>query len=325
MDGQVIFELYGINVEKQLSLNQFEAGDYQFQFVSANDQTEEEIYERMQLANHLHGRGEAGVFIPIQKRDGSFFTSHNGMNQVLLGLASRVSAAAVSGRDLAAFHYRGRGTNSSQLKRMGEWKTMWEQRTDQMERFWQGKCYTTPQNDFEKLFVDNFPYYLGMMENAIQYLGDAGLANQEEDEIATICHERFGDACFQSGKNPLAWVLDHPSRDLAEWVRDQYFSMPNTYHYSVKQFMQEYSRALPLSPYSFQLIYARLLFPVHFFEAVEGYYTVSSEDVKRRLEERLAVDVKNSQYYEQFLKEFFELAGIQGSNSTIRIPEWLRR
>ncbi len=325
MDGQVVFELYGIGVEKQLSQSQFETGKHLFQFVSADNQSEEELYERMEIANHLHGRGETGVFIPIQKRDGSFIANDNGMKQVLLGLASQVQSTPVSGRDLAAFHYRGQGARSTHLKRVGEWKTLWEKRTDQIERFWQSKCYTTPQNDFEKLFVENFPYYLGMMENAIQYLGDAELENRDDNEDGTVCHERFGDASFRNGKNPLEWVVDHPSRDIAEWARDHYFSMPNTYYYTVKQFMQAYTQAYSLSGYSLQLIFARLLFPVHFFEAVEGYYTISSEDTKRHLEDRLAEDIKNTQYYEQFLKSFFELADVQASSNRIRVPDWLRR
>ena len=67
-------------------------------------------------------------------------------------------------------------------------------------------------------------------------------------------------------KNPFDWVFDHASRDLAEWVRDYYIQHIHTYQRGVVQFFQEYQSIERLSSFSIRLLYARLLFPIHYFE-----------------------------------------------------------
>ncbi len=328
MDIQRIFNLYGIKVEEILSENSFRAGGYKFQLAYPYDQTEEDLFERMQMANHLHAKGEKGVLIPLQSKEGKFLNPDDGRQLLILGMATSIDQSNPSqGRELAGFHYRGRDVayRFTKLNRLGQWKSLWEKRTDQLERFWQSKLLVQPQNEFEKLFIDCFPYYLGLMENAIQYLVDSELETADQgQEAATICYERFNEESFHNGKNALDWLLDHPSRDLAEWVRGEYFQKPNTYHYFVRDFMQDYMQALPMSPGGVRLLYARLLFPVQFFEIVESYYTTESEGEKKLYEDQLGADFDNSHYYERFLKNFFEIAGIPQMRSNLRVPEWLQ-
>ncbi len=59
-----------------------------------------------------------------------------------------------------------------QLSRIGEWKALWEKRLDQLEKFWQSQVMNHPTDVFDQLFIESFPYYLGVAENAIQYVVD---------------------------------------------------------------------------------------------------------------------------------------------------------
>ena len=78
------------------------------------------------------------------------------------------------GRKLAKFHYRGRFVNFplKKVNRIGQWKAFWEKRLEQMEKVWNEKLFHEPEHEFERMFLESFPYYMGLAENGIQYLTD---------------------------------------------------------------------------------------------------------------------------------------------------------
>ncbi len=54
-----------------------------------------------------------------------------------------------------------------------------------------------PTDVFDQLFIESFPYYLGVAENAIQYVVDTEMDDTPQlTDAATICQERF---------TPLLW------------------------------------------------------------------------------------------------------------------------
>ncbi|MCJ7991147.1 hypothetical protein MUB15_20735 [Priestia sp. OVS21] len=62
-----------------------------------------------------------------------------------------------------------------------------------MEQFWYGRLRALPNQEMEKRFLETFPYYLGLTENAIQYLVDTEIDDLPRSvDAATICHHRFG-------------------------------------------------------------------------------------------------------------------------------------
>ena len=104
-----------------------------------------------------------------------------------------------------------------------------------MEKVWNGLLFQTPEDEFERMFIDSFPYYIGLTENAIQYLVDTEIDDEPmETDSGTVCHERFskrhgGQLNNYMIKNPFDWVFDHRSRDLAEWTRERYLHNYQTY------------------------------------------------------------------------------------------------
>lgn len=234
------------------------------------------------------------------------------------------------GRRLAKFHHRGRMI-SFQLKkvnRIGQWKSFWETRLTQMERVWNEKLFSEPEHEFERMFLESFPYYMGLAENGIQYLTDTELDDKPlPNDSGTVCHHRFTETSWRGRydyKNPFDWVFDHCARDLAEWTRERYFHNIRTYEPEVSRFFRDYQSFSPLSSFSWRLLYARLLFPLHYFDCVEGYYTTSSEQHKHMSQDRLMRYLQCTKEHEEFLRSFYELVGV--AVRKYRIPEldWLR-
>ena len=61
-----------------------------------------------------------------------------------------------------------------------------------MEKAYYQVIQDQPVDEFERRFVESYPYYSALTENAIQYLVDTELDEDPKAEDAgTICHERF--------------------------------------------------------------------------------------------------------------------------------------
>lgn len=331
MNKQVLHEQYGITVDQEISsgtINIYNGGGRVFMSFALNME-EQELQERSSLAYHMHNKGEKGVWLPLLNKEQKLLTKLESNDYVVCINEMEIPQSYEAGRELAIFHYRGRSIPQRIIfcSRIGKWKEMWEQRVDQLERVWRDKLGAKPQNDFEKLFIDSYPYYAGLSENAIQYLVDTEIdENPEMVDGGTVCYERFTSETWGSGSNGKLfseWVFDHSARDIAEWIRAYYFKQPNTYHQGVESFLRQYQSITPLSTFSARMLFSRLLLPVHYFEIIEQYYVTKSEGEKTRLEERLENFMKHSTIYERMLSEIYELAGIPKGNIKMVVPEWI--
>lgn len=325
---------YGIvNVEESIKLDSYEAlrgnGWYYFAAQAGNRQ-EEEILELGQIAEHLRNLGDSHVPVFVATKEGKLITNWENANYCVL--ASRQADRHQKmklGRKLAKFHERGRRVPFAieRSSRIGQWKSLWEKRLEQMEKVWNGLLFQTPEDEFERMFIESFPYYMGLTENAIQYLVDAEIDDDPTDaDSGTVCHERFSSKSWGANyylKDPFDWVFDHRSRDLAEWTRERYFHNMQTYQPNVRRFFDEYQGITPLSSFSWKLLYARILFPLHYFDCIEQYYLTRSEQDKKVLEEKLGKILRQSREYEQFLGVFFQIAGAPVRKLKLTMPEWL--
>lgn len=291
------------------------------------DETLRELYI---FTTHLHQRGDRHVstFVPSAEET-LLVTWENKTYCLLVNRHSDSSRGKNIGRRLAKFHYRGRTIPESIEKnsRVGQWKQLWEQRLEQMEKVWNERIFQLPENDFERMFLESFPYYMGCTENAIQYLVDTEIDDEpRQTDSGTVCHERFSEKSWGNRyyiKNPFDWVFDHCSRDLAEWTRECYFQNKQTYRPLMQQFFQQYQSIEPLSSFSWRLLYARLLFPLHYFECIERYYIATSEHEKHVQTEQLALMLKQTTDYEQFLKEFYQFVEVPVRAFNIPMVDWL--
>ncbi|MEW9109359.1 MAG: spore coat putative kinase YutH [Cytobacillus gottheilii] len=333
MITRLLNEMYGIKAEEEMRIGNYAACRFNNQYymlVPADHLQEDEILELDQIAAHLVNNGERYVSTFLKTKEGREFSNWEQAKYcVLVNQQLERRKGMKCGRKLAKFHYRGRSVSFpvKKLSRIGQWKQMWETRLDQMEKVWNEMLFQEPESDFDRLFLESFPYYMGICENAIQFLVDSEFDDEPTmNDSGTVCHGRFTSKTWSGAyylKNPFEWVFDHSTRDLAEWTRERYFYNIKTYEPELKQFLKEYQSISPLSSFSWRLYYSRLFFPLHYFECVEAYYSSSSEQEKHMLEERLEKYLQQSVDHERFLAGFFELAEVPRKQWNIAVPEWL--
>lgn len=326
---------YGIQVEEYVKLDSYDAlrgNGWLYLISKPSGKDETEIAELEKIAEHLRQFGDTNVPIFVPTKEGGLITDWE-QNQycVMASRQTEIQKKFQLGRKLAKFHERGRRIpfQIERTSRIGQWKELWEKRLEQMEKVWNGLLFQAPEDDFERMFVESYPYYMGLTENAIQYLVDTEIDDEPmETDSGTVCHERFTRRSWGVNylvKNPFDWVFDHRSRDLAEWTRERYFRNFQTYDQELRQFYEEYQSISPLSSFSWRLLYARLIFPLHYFECVENYYLTRSEQDKKVLEEKLSKVLRHSTEYERFLAGFYQIAGAPVRRLNLPHLEWLVR
>lgn len=291
---------------------------------------EEELVEMKKLSDFMMEQGDLSIASFVPNVQGYYVSEIQNTNYCLLRAMRQADRQAVSeGKELALFHRRGRlyPDEITELSRIGEWRALWEKRLDQLEKFWQGRLANHPVTSFEKLFIDSFPYYLGLAENAIQYVVDTELDDEPQlADAATICQQRFTPQTWQRTKRlkvPVEWVYDHASRDLAEWIRHTYEESGNEAEEIIMQFLQDYESEGPLSAFGWRLLFARLLFPLRYFETVEGYYLSRNEEQKSIYQDHLEKIVSEAKQTEQFLGGFYKMIRLPTQKLGIREIDWL--
>lgn len=324
---------YGIDAVETTPLGRYQfykKDNQRYLFVSVGSMEDEELAELEQLSNHMKNSGDRYVCTFVHTKENSRILKQENQQLCLLTFQEpRVQTFNRIGRKLAKFHYRGRAISFSveQTSRMGQWKSYWEKRLDQMEKVWNSMLYQQPESDFDRLFLESFSYYMAIGENAIQYLVDTELDDEPKAiDSGTICHSRFTVHTWGEGqlfRNPFDWVFDHCSRDLAEWTRERYLYQFRTYQHDVKSFFTDYQSVEPLSSFAWRLLYARLLFPLHYVDCIEEYYSTQSEQQKRMLSDRLEKYLMQTNEHERFLKDFFQLAEVPVRLFQIPKIDWL--
>lgn len=329
---KTIREQYGLQVYDLFKAGRYEAFRTQNSvccIVPVSSFEDEELYELYYMSQFLQEKGDPHVAAFLLTKDnGLYFEEKSVRYSICRSNLSQKRAASSPGRELARFHQKARAFPYSitKVNRIGQWKHLWEKRLDQLEGFWRGKVQAHPLDPFEKLFIESFPYYLGLAENAIQYLVDTELDDHPQPiDAATISHNRFSAGLWQGEhpmKMPTDWIFDHCSRDIAEHLRHEFHHRQAEMREEGFRFLEEYDRTTPLSSFSWRLLYSRLLFPLHYFECIEEYY-LSNEAGKKEAETRLKKMLKDSNKYEEFLSAYSSMLSIRTRKINLPAISWL--
>lgn len=332
---QDLFEQYQIQVSELSALGHYKSfwlRNKIYVLVPVGSLQEEELVEMKRLGDYMIEQGDLSVASFVPNVQGYYVSKIQNVNHVLLRAMRQAERQEVNeGKELAIFHRKGKmyPAEITSINRIGEWKSLWEKRLDQLERFWNGKVVNHPANVFEKLFVDSFPYFLGLSENAIQYVVDTELDDEAKvTDAATICQHRFTPDTWRNLRKiklPTDWVYDHPSRDLAEWIRHAYLTKLSDAEEKTLRFLYEYEKENPLSSFGWRLLYARLMFPLHYFETIEGYYLSGSEEQREAYQDRLESIIDDAKEFERFLGNFYKMIKLPTEKLGIREIDWLQR
>jgi len=324
---------YGIDAIEAMPIGHYHSckkDNQRFILIPVNHVNDEELAELEQIANHLQKCGDRSVSVFLNTKENSRILALESEKYCVLTYHQPHSRTTGRiGRKLAKFHYRGRSISFPVQKtsRIGQWKNLWEKRIDQMEKVWNNMLYQYPENEFDRMFIESFPYYMAISENAIQYLVDTELDDDPKAiDNGTVCHHRYTIHTWGEDfllRNPFDWVFDHCSRDLAEWTRDRYFHNYRTYQPEIQSFFKDYQSIEPLSSFAWRLLYARILFPLHYVECIEDYYSTTSEQQQRLLTEQLESYLQHTNDHEKFLRDFYQLIEVPVHKLQIPIIDWL--
>ena len=138
-----------------------------------------------------------------------------------------------------------------------KWKTLWEEKIDNFEYYIN---YIQDKKEEDSEFYD---YFIGLGEAAISYVSLVENEKRNHMDITVISHNRINTKyTLYDLYNPLNIVLDHYTRDLAEYLKSAFF---NDKEINIKNIINN----LNMSEYASILLISRMLFPTFFFDLYE--------------------------------------------------------
>ncbi len=219
-------------------------------------------------------------------------TNHNGINYVLMMINYEY-------RVKANIKYIKTFLNKElDILKRNNWSKLWGIKIDYIE--------------YQLIHLENsYPiinasvnYYIGLAENAISYFNMLDLSNVS----LYICHRRIRKDNIY---NPLELVIDYKSRDIAEYIKYNFF-YNNMTIYDIKSYLS----SLYLENIDYLLLYVRMLYPSYYFDLYEEIIN----DNKSELELTKITNLANS--YEELLYEIYRL--IKGKMNIVGI-DWINK
>jgi len=110
--------------------------------------------------------------------------------------------------------------------------------------------------------------------------------------------------------NPLSFIFDLEVRDITEYIKSSFFDNGDAY-----LDLESYLKSTKLTIYSYNMLFARLLFPSYYFDI---YEKVVNKDVSS---EKLLKIINKANEYEIFLKKAYVLISTYAPLENI---EWIK-
>lgn len=282
---------------------------------------DEFMMEQAVIAYYLKEQEQPHIAYPLQNIDGQFLTTMDDQRYTVFRVHHlQKHPHPNDGTVLAQFHKQSKSYpyEPFSISSYGKWNQLW---TDKLTVYEQNLQVTLKEERAfkDRAWFDVFPYVIGMTENAIQYVAEMDRDRSFNDsDRPTITFERYKDQLQQSCFFSHELHYDHPMRDVAEWIRKKMLQEEDDTA-DIVQFLHDYECVQPLSLFSWKMIYARLLYPAHLFDAIDRHQRKD----KALIEEEIARLCDQQHVYETRLKSLFQQ--VERNGQTIRIPmvQWM--
>ncbi len=140
-----------------------------------------------------------------------------------------------------------------------DWISLWEKKIDYYENWLLTK---------KEQFIDMLPlfnYYIGIGEMAIAFLKMALKEKNNFNDSLVFMHNRVKmDTKVSDYYDPTLLIVDHKSRDIAEYIKDMFYNNMLDYDMIRNYFTKNY-----FSDVDKKILYSRILFPTFFFDNIE--------------------------------------------------------
>lgn len=138
------------------------------------------------------------------------------------------------------------------------WLNLWIEKIDYLEYLQEQNLRKYP------LLSQSFNYFIGMSENAISYLNKTiTKLKPTQLDIGVLSHDIITlEDTIYSLYNPENIIIDHKSRDIAEYIKISFFHD----NYLIFDELDEYFKHHYFSFFGINLLIARILWPSFYFE-----------------------------------------------------------
>lgn len=287
----------------------------------------EAIYmEQIVLSYFLKDNGFEYVAHPIRNKTGEWITAFQGNKYIVLQAPKRENSNVVDdpyseGIQLATFHVNNRNYpyEPQEISSYGKWHRLWIDKLTTFEQLIENRI-KKQHNSYTELLLDSLPYLIGLSENAIQYVQEAEEAPFDTSDQGSITFVRYDRHSFIPFIRAEQLAYDHAMRDVAERIRyhflyDQEAPLPRA-----QKFLNGYQSVQPLSPFSYRLLYARLLYPVHLFDMISDTWT--NDDISGSVNKVQSLLNKQSNY-EKNMKNLHDWIVQNDNNLQIPMLHWM--
>ncbi|GAA0588534.1 spore coat-associated protein CotNH [Virgibacillus siamensis] len=323
---ELLADYYNIQAQENIFMNGregFKQDNFLYFTISA-DFKEIIHMEQASAAYFLVENNYTQVAYPIQNLNGDWFTRYYGKHYLVLKAAFAASGHGKSeGKALANLHQAGveYPFEPREISSYGQWKQLWIDKLTAFENKIKLDAEEVP-GEWSQLLADVLPYIIGISENAIQYMQESeGEKRFSEVDQGTIGLRRYSGKIMDGFVWTHELVYDHAARDLAEFIRYSLLQV-NDPMKKIRDFLNEYQEERQLSVFSWRLIYARLIFPIHLFDAIEQGYINSGSSASERVREMQDLMERQGDY-ERRLGKFFDEAGVDCERLQIPVLHWL--
>lgn len=268
-----IKELYEINNGYYFYLN-----NYKYYFIEFNRDIRE-IDILFKLSNELYNKNIL-VDTFILNKDNKVLTNIQNKNYVLLRVNS-IENDKYNLKDIIKFNNL--YTSNAKIE---PWSTLWINKIDAFE-----EKISELNNDYP-IIQSSFDYYIGLAENAISYVNDTFI--EENNFKINLNHKRIKDAYQGYVNNPLTFTFDYRVRDIAEYIKYNYFN--NTINYDEIEEVILYS---DLNKGELRLLVGRLLYPSYYLDTIKDIF------IYEKNEEELNKYINKINDYELFLQDIY--------------------
>ncbi|GGM37245.1 spore coat protein YutH [Paraliobacillus quinghaiensis] len=299
----------------------YQIGD-QYYFIAPTEQVEVIHLEHNWCADFLIENGYRQVAKVIQNQQEQWITTENDKHYIVLQANQSSQMKLSHGEQLAHFHQTGAlyPYTPNYISTYGLWQSLWEEKLAGFEAYYQTQLEVRPASRYLRLFIDTFPYLIGLTENAIQYVQEANLERRfDRPDQACITFQRYRNQLEHYFIFSDQFFYDHPSRDLAEYIRPFLLDNNEKKNQYIRSFLDDYEKVRPLSVFSWRILFARLLCPIHLFDFIDkAKHQVDSEETYFRYKDLLEKQVN----YEKGLKSFYHMVGIDPNQNEIPFLDW---
>lgn len=268
-----IKELYEINNGYYFYLN-----NYKYYFIEFNRDIRE-IDILFKLSNELYNKSIL-VDTFILNKDNKVLTNIQNKNYVLLRVNS-IENDKYNLKDIIKFNNL--YTSNTKIE---PWSTLWINKIDAFE-----EKISELNNDYP-IIQSSFDYYIGLAENAISYVNDTFI--EENNFKINLNHKRIKGAYQGYVNNPLTFTFDYRVRDIAEYIKYNYFN--NTINYDE---IEEVILNSDLNKGELRLLFGRLLYPSYYLDTIKDIF------IYEKNEEELNKYINKINDYELFLQDIY--------------------